>query len=57
MTSGVTEMESIPHRTSCSAYSGWTDGACPQMEQVIPSRLHSAMMRRIASSTARSRSS
>ena len=36
--SGLTEIESMPKRTSCSAYSGWTDGACPQIEDLIPAR-------------------
>lgn len=36
--STFTEIESMPHRTSRSAYSACVDGACPQIEQVSPSR-------------------
>ena len=34
--SGVTDIDVIPQLTSFSVISGYTEGACPQMEQVIP---------------------
>ena len=35
-TSMFTEIASIPARTSSSAYSGWTEGACPQIDVCSP---------------------
>src|ERR1700690_4169894 len=43
--SGVSEMESMPHRTRKAAKSGWSLGACPQM----PIFLSQALARRITS--------
>jgi hypothetical protein len=34
--SGITEIAGLPARTGRSRYSGWTDGACPPIEDCDP---------------------
>src|SRR5690606_8794688 len=55
--SGLTEIESIPSRTRCSAKDGSLDGAWPQSDEVMPASWQAVMMRAMASSTASSDSS
>ncbi len=47
----------MPHATRNSAYSGCTDGACPQIDTVSPAACARVTISRIAASTAGSRSS
>ena len=55
--SGLIETEVIPHSTSFSVSSGYTEGACPQIEEVTPILFDTLIALSRAISTASFRSS